>query len=62
MAFAGAMKAFFGLQATTYGDGIQGFVKELKALTPADKVEFHRELNRIGIVTDLPTTAQAKAA
>jgi len=39
--------------------GAGQFAAELKALTPADKDWYHRELNKAGLPTDAPTTLPA---
>jgi hypothetical protein len=52
--FTGAMKQFFGLKD---GQQLKDFAAELKALTPEDKMEFHRMLNEdAGIPCDPPGT------
>lgn len=56
MAFAGAMKQFFGLLP---GQSIGQFAAELRALSVEEKAEFHRMLNDAGIACDPPSPVKA---
>jgi len=47
MGFMAAMKDFFGYRP---GTGMKDFMDEIKALTPADRVEFRGGLEKNGYI------------
>lgn len=56
LTFTARCKDFFGLHP---GETITQFVAEMKALTPADKAEFHEAFNQMGLPTEPPKVTAA---
>lgn len=51
LTFVGAMKQYFGMKP---GQTLSEFGAELRAVSDADKLWYHSELNRIGIACTPP--------